>query len=90
MAVLRTLPSSSRTFSKAFLCSLDLKKVVRLTGSLASHFHFPPPSSPPPHPHLHHPASAFSPELASEQGGERRGLLLPQHILTCVPGLDVP
>lgn len=25
MGVLRTLPSSSRTFSKAFLCSLDLK-----------------------------------------------------------------
>lgn len=36
MGVLRTLPSSSRMFSKAFLCSLDLEKEVGLMGSLAS------------------------------------------------------
>lgn len=79
MGVLRTLPSSSRMFSKAFLCSLDLEKEVGLMGSLAS---LPPCLSC---------TKAFSPELASgSQRGRGAESPSPECIYTCVPALEAP
>lgn len=83
MGVLRTLPSSSRMFSKAFLCSLDLEMEVGLTGSLAS---LPPFLSL--FTILH---QAFSPESASgSQRGKGAESPSPEHIWTCVPALEAP